>query len=316
MVGRLPLGTLQGFVLTARSGSLSLAAARMHVTASALSHQIRRLEERCDRRLFVRGAHGLRLTEEGQRLLDTVGPSLDTVEHAMRQFRPRSPDALALSVLPSLATAWLVPRLPAFCARHPVLRLSLQSSSRLIDFEHEPFEAGIRYGAGQWADLRAEHLFDEWLVPVASPALVAKLGRPSPEALAQWPLLHDSMARWEAWFKSVGCEAPDHYVATFDDLDTLHRAAIEGMGVALGRLTLARPLIESGHLALLIDRPIRAPYAHYLVYPARSERHPSLVVFREWLMEEARRFRALPALAAPRHTAPAASGAGDDGRPG
>lgn len=289
-MGRLPLTALQGFVLAARTGNLSVAATQLHLTVSALSHQIRGLEERLGRRLFVRGPRGVDLTPEGARLLESVGPQFQSIERALRQFNTPQADVLTLSVMPSVASSWLLPRLPQFVAQHPQLQLNLQSSVQLVDFEREAVDAAMRFGRGAWPGVHAEHLFDDWLAPIASPGLIARLGRPKMARLSEWPLLRDPENVWAKWFRTFGGTPPTRYIAHFDDSETLHRAVIEGIGVGLGRLTMARPLVDAGQLVLLGKRRLPAEFAHYLVYPTRTEEHPALLAFRAWLHEEARRY--------------------------
>ncbi|MBV8157856.1 MAG: biotin transporter BioY, partial [Dyella sp.] len=112
-------------------------------------------------------------------------------------------------------------------------------------------------------------------------------GRPTLRQLSEWPLLRDPENVWSKWFHTFGGQPPPRYLAHFDDTETLHHAAVEGMGIALGRLTMARPLVESGLLVLLSRRRLRADFAHYLVYPSRSAQHPALLAFRSWLLDEA-----------------------------
>src|SRR5688500_16476099 len=136
-MSRPPLHSLQGFVAAARLGNLSRAAETLHLTVSALSHQIRALEERLDQRLFVRGARGIALTADGQQLFDRVAPALDTIEHALRPYGAKRDQVLTISVMPSFASSWLVPRLAGFLAAHPQLEINLQSSVELVDFERD-----------------------------------------------------------------------------------------------------------------------------------------------------------------------------------
>lgn len=303
-MGRPPLTALQGFVLAARTGNLSLAARHMHLTTSALSHQIRGLEDRLGQRVFVRGPRGVDLTPEGARLLALVGPQFESIERALHEFTAPPADELTISVMPSMASSWLVPRLSRFIAAHPHLQLNLQSGVELVNFEREPVDAALRFGPGEWPGVRAEHLFDDWLTPIASPDLIKRLGRPTLRRLSEWPLLRDPENVWAKWFQTFGGEPPARYLAHFDDTETLHHAAVEGMGIALGRLTLARPLVESGQLVLLSRRRLRASFAHYLVYPPRSAQHPALLAFRSWLLDEAHRYAQEPQRlpqAPPRH---------------
>jgi LysR family glycine cleavage system transcriptional activator len=138
--------------------------------------------------------------------------------------------------------------------------------------------------------VEAVHLFDDWTTPTASPELIARLGRPTLETLGDFPLLGAPGGRWSQWFERFGGTLPARFVATFDDSENLHRAAAEGLGIALGRMTLARPLIEAGRLLTLFNARLKAEYAHYLVYPPRSRNHAGLAAFREWLLQEAMAF--------------------------
>lgn len=281
---------LQGFVAAARLGNLSRAAESLHLTVSALSHQMRTLEERLGYPLLVREARGVSLTAEGRHLLERIGPHLDAIHDALQPFAARHDNVLSVSVTPTMASAWLVPRLPRFLAAHPQIELSLQSSSISIDFErYTGVDAALRIGHGSWPGVIAEHLFDEWLAPVASPALVARMGGADAPGLEHWPLLGDPDpdTRWRDWFTRHGGEEPSRYAASFDDSEALHRAAVEGVGVALGRLTRTRLLIDSGQLVRLSAAQLKAGYAHYLVYPPRSQSHVGVQAFRAWLLLEA-----------------------------
>ena len=288
-MGRLPLGLLQQFVLVARLGNLSRAAAQANLTVSALSHQMRQLEERLERRLFERGPRGVTLTVDGCSLLEAVGEHFDGIEHALSLYHQRRHDALTLSASPGIMSSWLVPRLPRLVAVHPDLELSLQSSSGLVNFEREPVDVGLRYGRGNWPGLRSERLFGEWIAPVAAPALVARMENVDPRDLSRWPLLGEpsSSTRWSDWFGRIGGTPPARYVAQFDSLDALRHAALEGLGVALGRMVTSKSLIDAGRLQVLGDRYLRVEEAYWLVYPPRSQEHRGLQLFREWLLVEA-----------------------------
>jgi LysR family glycine cleavage system transcriptional activator len=292
-MSRAPLHALQGFVTTARLGNLSRAAEQLHLTVSALSHQIRGLEERLGQRLFVRNARGVELTADGRLLFERVSAHLDGIEDALRPFRTRRDDVLTLTLMPSFANSWLVPRLPSFLSAHPQLEINLHSSSVVVDFERDThLDAGLRYGQGRWPGLEAVHLFDDWIVPTASASLLARLGRPTLQTLGEFPLLGAPGGRWSDWFGTFGGNMPKRYVANFDDTEALHRAAAEGLGIALGRLTMARPLVEAGRLQPLFEERLKSDYAHYLVFPERSRHHAGLLAFRDWLLQEARAYAA------------------------
>ena len=296
-MSRPPLHALQGFVTAARSGNLSRAADSLHLTVSALSHQIRGLEERLGRRLFVRSARGVQLTGDGRQLFERVAGHFDALEQALQPFAARHDDVLTLSVTPSMASAWLVPRLAGFLAAHPQVEINLQSESAMVDFQRDTaIDAALRIGQGAWPGVTAEHLFDEWVAPVASPALVERMGGlPAPEALHRWPLLGDPDRDdlWNVWFARFGGSAPTRFVASFDDSEALHRGAAAGVGVALGKLTRVRLLLESGQLLLLTPHQrLQTDYAHYLVFPPRSAGHLGLQAFRQWLHAQARDYAA------------------------
>jgi len=287
-VSRPPLHALQGFVTAARLGNLSRAAEAMHLTVSALSHQMRGLEERLGYPLLRRHPRGVTPTAEGQRLLERIGPHLDAIAREVQPFAARRDDVLTLSLTPSMASAWLVPRLGQFFAAHPKMEVSLLSSERLVDFERElQVDAAMRVGNGRWPGLISEPLFDEWLVPMASPALVDRMGGIEARPLWEWPLLGDPDGEWNRWFELAGGRAPGRFVAVFDDSESHHRAALDGVGVALGRVTRARLLIDSGQLVPLSAHRLKTPYSHYLVYPERSARHRGFADFRGWLLAQA-----------------------------
>jgi len=286
-MSKVPLHVVPGFVAAARLGNLSRAAASLHVTVSALSHQMRGLEDHLRRKLFERRPRGLALTTAGERLFEVVAPHYDALATALRPDREGPAHALTLSVLPSVASSWLVPRLPQFVAANPEIELNLQSTADLVSFDREAVDAALRFGPGTWPGLHADLLFGDWVQPVASPALLARFPAIDPSEFVRLPLLGDPSDRWRDWFEEFGGTPPRRYVASFTDTETLQRAAVEGLGVALGRLMMARPLLEAGRLVALSTQRLPAKFSHYLVYPPRSVGHPAVVAFRAWLLEAA-----------------------------
>lgn len=288
-MSRVPLGLLQQFVQVARLGNLSRAAEQSHLTVSALSHQMRQLEERLERRLFERGPRGVSLTVEGCSLLEAVGGHFDGIEHALSRYRQLRHEALTVSASPGVISSWLMPRLPRLLVAHPELELNLQSSSALVNFEREAVDTAVRYGKGEWEGLRSEYLFGEWIAPVATPELVERMKGADPLDLARWPLIGDPNRnnRWNDWFAHYGGTPPRRYVAQVDTVDALRQAALEGLGVALGRMVTSKSWIDAGRLVVLGDRYLPVPEAYYLVYPPRSEAHRGMTTFRTWLQEEA-----------------------------
>ncbi|TAH46142.1 MAG: LysR family transcriptional regulator [Gammaproteobacteria bacterium] len=297
---RPPLNALQVFVHAARAQNMTRAAERLHLTVSALSHQVRLLEQRLGRALFTRSPRGLKLTGEGALLLERVAPHLDAIDAVLQPLGARHGHMLGISALPSLASSWLVPRLPRLVARMPDLEFNLDSSVERVDFADGRFDGALRYGGGHWEGVIAELLFEEWLTPVASPDLFGKRKPPRLEQLGDWPLLGMDDA-WPRWFERHGGKAPKRYVATFSDSETMQRASVEGMGISLGRETLIRPLIQSGRLMALVPQRMPSRFAHYLVYPQRAMQRAAFRAFRDWIHAEAKEFR---------------EGSADTGRPG
>lgn len=285
---RPPLHALQGFVAAVRHGNLTRAAESLHLTVSALSHQMRALEDRLGYPVLVRGARGVVATPDGQRLLERIAPHLDAIAEALHPYSARRDQVLTISLLPSMASAWLLPRLGSFLAAHPAIEINLQSQAAVVDFERSPeVDAALRVGRGHWPGTVAEHLFDDALAPMASPDLVARMGGIGARPLAQWPLLGDSDGQWQRWFAQDGGSPPARYVAMLDDTEAHHRAAVAGVGVALGRMTRARLLLEGGQLVLLSSRRLHTGNGHWLVYPERSARHRGFALFRGWLLDQA-----------------------------
>ena len=186
--------------------------------------------------------------------------------------------------MPSVASSWLIPRLPAFTARHPEVELSLQSTIDVVDFDREDVDVAIRFGPGGWPVSGSTSCSRNGCSRSAARSCSGGSRGGRPGDFAGVPLLRDLDERWHAWFGRFGGTPPARWVAAFDDTDALQRAAMEGMGVALGRLTMARPLLESGRLVALTEHRLLDSYAHYLVYPPRSEHHPALVAFRDWVL--------------------------------
>jgi len=292
-MSRPPLHALQAFVAVARARNLTRAAVQMNLTVSALSHQMRALEQRLNQRLLLRGPRGVTLTADGERLLEATAAHIEGIERVFARVRERNTDTLTISALPLFSSSWLMPRLPVFMAMHPGLEINLQTSATLVDFEHEAVDAALRLGDGQWPGLTAEHLFEEWIVPMASPKLLGRRRQPRPDELGKWPLLgesDDDNARWRRWFARFGGTPPRRYAASFSEAESLHRAAAEGIGIVLGRMILAKPLLDNGSLVVLTDQRMPAGYSHYLVYPSRSADYAPLLAFRAWLHPEIGRY--------------------------
>jgi LysR family transcriptional regulator, glycine cleavage system transcriptional activator len=282
---------LRAFEAAARHLSFTRAAAELNVTQTAISHQIRALEERLGVRLFRRLPRGLLLTEEAQRYLPPIRDAFDQIALATERLVAVGAGAtLTVSVLPSFAAKWLVPRLGRLRAALPDLDLRISATSALVDFARDDVDVGIRIGRGLYPGLRVERLFGEALLPVCNPDL-QRGAHPlqQPEDLRHHVLLHDDdYAGWELWLGLAGVEGIDaRRGPIFTDSGMVVQAAAEGQGVALARRRLAAGDLAAGRLIQPFDVTIPHDLAYYLVCPEATAGQPKIAAFREWLLAEA-----------------------------
>ncbi len=291
MTGRLPsLNGLRAFEAAARHLSFTVAASELNVTQTAISHQIRRLEEELGIRLFVRKNRALTLTPEARDYLPGIRAAFDDLRLATdRLLRKENDRVLTVSTLASLAAKWLLPRLTAFQEAHPGIDVRITTSTSLVDFQRDEVDAAIRYGRGQWPGVRADWLMADQLFPVCSPALLTG-PRPlrSPEDLAHHVLLHTSAGAsddWRLWLTAAGMPAnlSKQPGLTFDLTLMTVQAAIDGIGVAIGRTSYVEADIAKGRLVVPFKITLPANAGFYLVSPEARADSPKLSAFRQWL---------------------------------
>jgi len=295
MTARLPsLNGLRAFEAAARHLSFTNAASELNVTQTAISHQIRRLEEELGIRLFVRQNRALALTPEARDYLPGVRAAFNDLRLATDRVLRRDNDhVLTVSTLASLAAKWLLPRLSAFQEAHPGIDVRITTSTALVDFRAGDVDAAIRYGRGNWAGLRADWLTADELFPVCSPALLtgAKPLR-CPEDLANQTLLHSSGGYdddWRLWLTAAGLPAniSKQPGLTFDLILMTVQAAIDGFGVAMGRTSYVEADIAKGRLVVPFKITLPADAGFYLVSPEAKADSPKLRAFRQWLVASA-----------------------------
>src|SRR6476659_617514 len=291
MTARLPsLNGLRAFEAAARHLSFTMAAAELNVTQTAISHQIRRLEEELGIRLFVRQNRALALTPEARDYLPGVRAAFNDLRLATdRLLRKDDDKVLTVSTLASLAAKWLLPRLTDFQEQHPGIDVRITTSTSLVDFQRDNVDAAIRYGRGQWPGLRADWLMADELFPVCSPSLL-RGDKPlrCPEDLKSHMLLHTSNANsddWRLWLTAAGLPADiaRQPGITFDMIFMTIQAAIDGIGVAMGRTSYVRDDIAKGRLVVPFKIALPADAGFYLVSPQGRRDPPKLAAFREWL---------------------------------
>lgn len=294
-----PLGAMRAFEAAARHLSFTRAASELCVTQAAISHQVRQLEQWLGRELFVRRGHALELTHKGRAYLDELSLAFDRMAAATEQVRERREGPLRITALPSFASRWLLPRLPAFRERYPEVEFRLTSSMQRWSGDDE-FDLGIRSGLGRWPGLKADLIAREYLSPVCSPALVQRespLTRPVD--LAKVMLLHDEpRTAWRQWCELAGVSLDLTQGVQFSDAALVLQAAADGAGVALGRLMLAADDLRSGRLIRLFDTVLPNDYSYWLVYARATAQRPEAAAFRTWLLEEAHKSSAAVGLEA------------------
>lgn len=289
---RIPLNTLPAFRTVAELQNLRAAAEVLHLTHSAVSQQIRVLEEQLGFALFERRGRRVVLNSAGQSLLRSVRGALDQLNEgvlAAAALAGGSEQRLRISVLPSFAQRWLLPRMSRWREQHPGLTLEIDASQQPVDLQREGFHAALRQGTGPWPGLVAERLFEAPMpLYVVGCAIDARrlLGQP-PAALLREPLLGDREI-WRLWFATAGVQAQVTPVAEFNDMGLMLQAAEQGLGLALVRELLAADALSDGRLIRISPISVEHESAHtyHLVYPPSLRDWPPLAALRRWLDDE------------------------------
>lgn len=288
-----PIVNLLAFEAVARRRSFAVAAAELHLTASAISHQVARLESDLGVRLFERSAHGVRLSAAGERYLERVAGALGAISAATEDLRQGVANSLYVHSAPSIASLWLMPRLRGFAQAYPDIALNLSAAHTPSDFALGQADIDIRYGIPNWGDLVVEPLFDERIVPLASPAFIRERRLKRIDQLLEVPLIQSnvSVVQWSDWFKAFSDKhAPDRFTVRFDRAQMSLDAATQGLGVALESVVTANLHLADGKLKAVfgLDKAVRVK-AHFAVYPARHAKRPAVEAFLSWIHGEAAR---------------------------
>jgi LysR family glycine cleavage system transcriptional activator len=291
-MARLPLHTLPAFRAVAQLQNLRAAAETLHLTHSAVSQQIRGLEEQLGFELFERRGRRVVLNAAGEALLRSVEPALAQLDDGVQAAAAAaSGSALRLRVttLPSFAQRWLLPRIGRWRERHPTLALEIDASQQIIDLQRDGFHAAVRQGLGPWPGLDAERLFDAPVpfILVGSPAAARRLLGAQPEALAREPLLGEADL-WRRWFAAAGLRLHVTPVADFNDAGLMLQATEQNLGLALARELLAADALCDGRLVKLSPLSIthEQAYPYHLVYPSALRDWAPLMSLRKWLHDE------------------------------
>lgn len=312
---RLPsLDTLRAFESAARHLNITKAANELHVTQSALSQRIGALEAELGFALFLRRGRQIELTPKGAAIAAAMGRAMQEITRAFSGLEEsEGARTLVISVLPSFATRWLMPRMTRFQALHPELEVQVNAEGRLIDLTTSEADLAVRFGTGRYPGHHVEFVMDDYVLPVAQPALLAahkaQAAKLDAAGVADLPLIYDSTVErdasgtdWRSWFENAGIANPPRPTGLrFSQADLMVQAAAQGQGVALARYSLVHDdLVTSRLVPVLKDGMLRARYDYYLVSLPEKTQRPAVTAFREWLIAEARAFMTQRDKTAPR----------------
>ncbi len=291
-----PLNPLYTFDAAARHVSFTRAAQELNVTQGAVSRQVRTLEKYLGVSLFERHHRSVRLTRAGKSFHDDLKNGFEQIEAAAeRLITSRSQKTLVVRSYSTFGARWLIPRLAAFRAANPKIFVDFTASTTPVDFEREDVDIAVHFGpAEERPDMYCSLLTSVAIIPVCSPALVnARRPLRHPSDLQYYPLLH-SMIRsddWPNWLAANGIAAD---WATrgyrFESSSMAYEAAIKEIGVAIAISALIQPELKEGRLITPFPMAVSTPYAYWLIYPHAKTVNPAVTVFRNWIVEEAKRF--------------------------
>ncbi|MDP5239847.1 transcriptional regulator GcvA [Uliginosibacterium sp. 31-16] len=286
-----PLGMLRVFEAAARLGSFSAAAQELNVTHSAVSHQIRALEEQLGFALFHREGRGVQLTLVGLELAARVNRALCEIGSTVALLRQRAnPRRLTVTTMPSFAARWLAPRLGSFLEQEPDIELNIVTTSTVLDFARDGIDIAIRFGFGEAPGQQVELLMRDEMLVVASPQLLGDSPPAVPEDLRDRPLLRSDGEFWRGWFECVGLDWSEPQGGLyFNDSAIVLQAALDGRGFALSRRSLCQQELDAGRLVQVFPQTLPNTRAYWFVSPAGVALTPLAQRFRAWIFEEASR---------------------------
>lgn len=292
-----PLNALRAFEAAARHSSFKLAADELAVTPAAISQQIRLLESELEVTLFRREARSVIVTSGGRRLQAELAEAFTKIHAAVEDLRAPDHESLIISCSAPLLNKWLVPILSRFADQFSDITIQIDAKFGIADLTASGPNVAIRFGRPPEPGLYSEEIFDETLLPLASPVLVERLKLENPEDIRRAPLIHDdslterfpSAPTWSHWFEQVGINPSQanrgvHFGSYGDQAVD---AAVGGVGVLLGRSLLACNDLQAGRLVSPFGPTIALSLRYYLVCAAGSEKTPAIAAFLEWARKEA-----------------------------
>ncbi len=271
-----PLHALRAFDAAARFGRFREAASALGLSESAISHQVKRLEDYLGVALFERTGNSVTLTPAGRSYFGEIDPAFVRIRRATEEVRgPSSIARVSITVPGTLATSWLIPKLSSLEALHPEISLQLITTERVLDLRREQINLAIRYGRGPWSGMASERLLAEQAFPVCAPGLLSDEQRRRPEeALSAVRLIvNDTVpTEWQSWAQAHGLEAPAlRGVLVLHASDQALGAAVEGLGMAMGRRPMVDRLLDEGRLVAPFGSSDWSGAAYFLLYPEEVE---------------------------------------------
>ncbi|WGO84020.1 transcriptional regulator GcvA [Arsenophonus apicola] len=287
-----PLNALRVFDAAARHLSFTKAAAELYVTQAAISHQIKGLENFLGLKLFRRRNRSLLLTEEGQSYYLDIKEIFSSLREATRKLQALSTKgALTVSLLPSFAIQWLVPRLSSFNHAYPDIDVRIQAVDHEGDKMADDVDVAIFYGYGNWPGLRTDRLYAEYLIPVCAPALLAgRYPLKKPQDLIHHTLLHDSSRRdWQAYSRQLSLQDIINVEQgpIFSHSAMVIQAAIHGQGIALINNIMTKNELDTGRLVCPFNDVLVSKKAFYLVCHDTQAELGKIAAFRQWILAKA-----------------------------
>ena len=291
------LSLLTAFEAAARTGSVTAAARELDLTQSAVSRQIKALEEQLGVALFYRERQTIRLTVAGDSYAREIREALRRISNASLNLRANPQGgSLNLAILPTFGARWLAPRLGQFLAANPGITINLVTRLSPFDFRLDSIDAAIHFGEPVWPGAELTFLMRETTIPACSPSFKAEYGIEKPDDILKVPLLHLTTRpdAWEKWLRENDVPFESVHGMLFDQFATASQAAIGGLGVALLPVFLIREEMRRGELVAAVDREIESDQRYYLAFPRERAEYPPLVKFRNWLSSALK--EALPTL--------------------
>ncbi|MDS1309145.1 LysR substrate-binding domain-containing protein [Marinobacter xiaoshiensis] len=283
------LNGLKTFVVAGSHLNFTRAADELLVSPSAISHQIRALEDYLGVKLFLRQNRALSLTPEGARLHQALEQPFDQIARAILDTqRNRDTESLRIALRPFFSGAWLAQRLNRFWGKWPQIRIDLIHTIKMMDFNTENIDLEILWGKGDWPDLEAKMLVPGNLTPICSAGLIEEQGRPvSPADLTRYTLIHDEdHSAWGAWVDKANAGPVDFSTnLTIDDTNVRLQSILNNQGIMLGCPALLREYLSDGRLVQLFDISLDT-YSYYLVYPKNFQLTKNMQIFVDWLLAE------------------------------